>query len=137
MCYCVYLGADNDLPLVPFDAKSPIFSVQPVSASDAVVAQHFNKKNIYYVGSWQGCSCGFANDIDFENAELVAKNSNSVTALLNYISSALQQEDTIEFYTCWVGNEWQEPQERKRENLDSVEVNGFELQEDALLTFFR
>ncbi|MCA8830460.1 hypothetical protein [Hymenobacter pini] len=137
MCYYVYLGADADLPLVALDAKEPVFSVQPIAASDAAVAPHFTKKNIYHLGSWQGCSCGFANDIDFEDAELVAKNSSSVNALLAFIDSALSQEDTVELHTCWAGNQWQLPTERKSTSLHEIQRYGFELEEDVFLTITR
>lgn len=137
MCYCVYLGADADLPLVALDAKEPVFSVQPLDVADLAVTPHFTKKNMYHLGSWQGCSCGFANDIDSEDAELVAKNLCSVNALLAFIASALSQEDTVELHTCWAGNQWQLPTERKSTSLYEIQRCGFELEEDVFLTITR
>ena len=139
MCYCVYLGADTELPLVAFDELNQVFNLEPVDGWETTVAQHFSKKNIYHAGSWQGCSCGFAVGIDLEDAALVAKNLHSVRALLAYIDSALQQQDTVEFYTCWAGNEWQEPQERRVESLYTAKAEPayFELEEDVFITYTR
>ncbi|MBT9394244.1 hypothetical protein KLP40_13820 [Hymenobacter sp. NST-14] len=137
MCYCVYLGADADLSIVASDDEEPVFSVQPLAASDVAVVPNFTKKNIYHLGSWQGCSYGFANDIDFEDAELVAKNASSVNALLSFIDSALSQEEKVELYTCWAGNQWQPPKERRSASLDAIQYCGFELEEDIFLIFTR
>ncbi|UOQ71095.1 hypothetical protein [Hymenobacter cellulosilyticus] len=139
MCYCVYIGADAALPLVGFDKTNSAFSLEPVAGWETTVAQHFSKQNIYYAGSWQGCSCGFAGGIDLEDVALVAKNLRSVRALLAYLDSALQLEDTIEFYTCWTGNQWQEPEQRRVESMYTVRAEPayFELEEDVLITFTR
>ncbi|MBK9399637.1 MAG: hypothetical protein IPN36_01910 [Bacteroidetes bacterium] len=65
MCYCVYLGTNRQLELGNFvPEQTDIFLQQLSEEEQTFLRPKFTKRNIYYVGSDTGCSCGLA----FESA---------------------------------------------------------------------
>jgi len=97
----LYLGSDNELPLVKLQ-KCAFLCVK-----NAQNMQHLTKKFQYYIGSYQGCGCGFwyeaAEDIDdistqFEN------NRRSVAALFEYIQKYVEANQ-CELFTTWADDE--------------------------------
>jgi hypothetical protein len=59
MCMVVYLAADAPLPLISWDAQAPAFHVKALGSRDDPVRARFSKPHVYYVGSHEGCGCGF------------------------------------------------------------------------------
>lgn len=60
-----YLASNRPLPLVQGDEHFPAFAVSAIGEDEelrirTVIASPF----IYYLASWQGCSCGFRNEED-------------------------------------------------------------------------
>jgi hypothetical protein len=65
MCWAMYLFTDNDFEETKYDCNKPamyIISVENDSNEYVNVSKwNENKKNIYYIGSSQGCGCGWRN----------------------------------------------------------------------------
>ena len=74
MCMMVYIGSDNELPLIDRwgNNTSPIYIWElDCSYDDDDFANNaLVKKYKYGVGSWQGCACGFAFDYSDQFNEL-------------------------------------------------------------------
>jgi hypothetical protein len=59
MCLAVYLASDKPLPLIEWNEKEPSFYVGELTKSDKSVKIQFEFPYIYYIGSDEGCGCGF------------------------------------------------------------------------------
>jgi len=83
----------------------------------------FTKKNIYYVGSDTGCSCGFMyeEDEDFEEDE---NEKDSPNELIKFIKEKCDNEN-IELYSCWEG-EWNLPTKSNVEiNVNNLNIENY------------
>ncbi|UOQ99972.1 hypothetical protein MUN81_10825 [Hymenobacter sp. 5317J-9] len=119
--------------MIDWNAASPYFYTTEVPEDEKAVEKHFSKSHIRYMGSWQACSCGFnagTTDDFFESA-------NSARALVDYIRTALKCETSVEFYTCWAGNQSSRPELKVGESIDNINVerDGFSLEENVFVTF--
>lgn len=60
MCLLLYLGADRELPITEeSNADQPGFRVSVVVDVIPGIRQLLNSPYVYYVGSHEGCGCGF------------------------------------------------------------------------------
>lgn len=130
MCLMVWLGSANPLVGVspPEVSEAPLgeLYVKPEPA-DAPVRVQFVQPYVYYVGSHQGCGCGFRSpQLELEGFELVAEVLPLLSALLDdersdfldeqrsrellsaLVRSALCEGD-VEVFSCWAGDEGKAP----------------------------
>ena len=118
MCMAYYIAADSEIPLLPWDETSPGLFVQELQpALDASVAEHFSKACIRYVGSHEGCGCGFRcgedwfDDEDEEQDEDASKDTaarqKDHEQLRDYLVEHCTGQQHVEIYGCWEGD-WQE-----------------------------
>lgn len=123
MCMMLYIAADNELPLVPWDEDSPGLFVKELPEAYEKVRKHLAKKNVYLAGAHTGCGCGFVfgvhEDLDDTNA-----GRRSVEQLLEYLENNLPDKGEIELYSCWAGDE-DKPIEFNR----SIDIKYFRLGE--------
>ena len=115
MCVVVYIAADHPLPLIPWDENSPTFHVSELTEREVVVRRHFGKPYAYYVGSHEGCGCGFQYgwypDLEVNDETRVAC-VESRRRLVMYLERALERSAAVELYTCWDG-ERENPSEHR------------------------
>ncbi len=115
MCYAAYIGTDNKQLVRKFIADQTFLYLEDLTQEKEIIGlrSKFNKIYIYYVGSYQGCSCGFTHDPtqfdeddDYDKKEKsnAIKSCNSLLSLID----DLTKKETIEFYCCWEGD-WEEP----------------------------
>lgn len=112
MCYVVYLGTDQSLKTFKWEKEKPAFYVEEVVEKDRVlIKQYFSKSNIYYIGSHEGCGCGFAyddEDLDVNDADDLADNESrkeSVRRFNSLLEMILQKSNQIEIFLCWDGDQ--------------------------------
>ena len=105
MCLVLYLASDRPRPTIPWDAERPAFHVLADEPA-AVVAAQFTKPHVYYLGSDQGCGCGFMQHFDtqYEDAGAEEKAVNQ-RGLHAYVSACLRDEPAVELFSCWSGDE--------------------------------
>jgi len=60
-----------------------------------------------YVGSDNGCGCGFRREHDemIDDPEQLASKTDNQKRLHDYIASCLVDQESIELYSCWSGDE--------------------------------
>lgn len=106
MCYVLYMASDKIRPLIPWGETSPAFHVKADDVDAEKTRPHFSKKYIYYLGSDEGCGCGFPREYDnmLEPEELISIRENQ-RQLVSYLTSCLQDESFLELYGCWSGDE--------------------------------
>jgi hypothetical protein len=132
MCHVLYMASDKERPLVSWDDAHRGFHV---ALRDGVAVPHLTKPHIRYLGSDQGCGCGFqtaglAMIDDKEQRAIVRKNQEG---LARYLSECLSDEEFIELFTCWNGDEAL-PLERRRElRVEELLEDEFEFGEKELI----
>ena len=113
MCVVVYIAADQPLPLIEWDDQAPAFHVKELVERESAVRQRFGKPHVYYVGSRQGCGCGFQSEYpDMEDDETRAASAEDRAQLVTYLGSAFERSDSVELYSCWDGD-WSYPPEHR------------------------
>ena len=95
MCLTVYIASDVPLPSV----DTPNLVVRPIEERERPVARHFSKPNIYSIGAYTGCACGFRPH--GEDSEARGK---TLSELLQFLD-AHAPDKQLEFFVSWVGRE--------------------------------
>jgi hypothetical protein len=119
MCWALYLASDKELPLVPWDDAHPTFNTQALSENEYPVKEQFSLQNVIYLGSHQGCGCGFMSTEESESKEKAAREK-TVQSLSSYLDFALQNGARLEMFLCWEGDQAEVPVAKK-----SVTTNDF------------
>jgi len=99
MCLRLFLAADWELPLVPWNAERPAFNVTPLSTGEEPVRQQFTRKWVYCAGAHTHCSCGFSPVEEPDETDRLR----SLDALSGYLADASGM-GPLEMYVCWDGD---------------------------------
>lgn len=109
MCFLLYLASSKVRPAIAWDEKQPGFLVKIDDPEVEKVRSHFSRPHIHYLGSSDGCGCAFRRDPDwvFAGEEEARKQliQESQLRLYRYLSECLQDEEAVELYGCWAGDE--------------------------------
>ena len=63
MCLAIYIASDIELSTSKWDKNSPSFYSESIEPNKHYgVDRHFSKPYVYYLGSHEGCGCGFMYD---------------------------------------------------------------------------
>jgi hypothetical protein len=106
MCNVYYIGSDSDLPVFG-SADTKGFYVRELNSHEMVVRKNLPFKYVRYLGSHQGCGCGFRNDSnaapssDLERAATQADHD----SLVSYLLSLPVQQRPMQIFSCWSGGE--------------------------------
>lgn len=122
MCLVLYLGSDKSRALVAWDENAPRFHVKDDDDDAKKASIHFGKRLTYYIGSDDGCGCGFRQESDYmiDDNDQIASKADNQKRLHDYITDCLVDEETVELYSCWSGDE-ELPQEHER-TIDVAEL---------------
>ena len=60
----LFIGTKEKLEVIPFDKSRPDFYVEAIDGEFKPVADKFENKNIYFIGTSRGCSCDFGIEKD-------------------------------------------------------------------------
>jgi hypothetical protein len=107
MCLVLYIASDRKLPVIDWDEAAPSFYVNPNDPDASNAAAHFTKTNMAYVGSDNGCGCGFRSEHDYmiDDPEQIASRTDNQKRLHDYVAACLADETSVELYSCWSGDE--------------------------------
>ncbi len=118
MCTMVYLSSQKPLPTCAWDKDHPAFYVEalPPDSRDNSVRKHLTGPFVYRLGSHQYCGCGISYRYDSEwpdaavfPDELDAA-ENSRESLAEYLTDALKDQESLEIWLCWAGDEACDPE---------------------------
>lgn len=106
MCLVLYMASAKRLT-IPWDQNAPRFHVTEGDADARKARVHVTKERVYYVGSDNGCGCGFRRETDlgFDDPEAVASKRDNHRRLHDYVAACLADEDSVELFSCWSGDE--------------------------------
>jgi len=62
----LFIGTKEKLEEIPFDKECNNLYVEAIDGEFKPVADKFDNKNIYFIGTSRGCSCDFGIEKDFE-----------------------------------------------------------------------
>jgi hypothetical protein len=131
MCMMVYIASEYPLPTSSWDETNPCFYVETLSERDESVRRQFTKPWIYYVGSHEGCGCGFQYGqyagLEKDITALAAARD-SRHRLAEFLAVALQHQWEVELFACWDGDQTAVVEHRGR-------IRASDLMRDR--TFFR
>jgi hypothetical protein len=151
MCHMFYLAADRALPTVEQHVDFPDFEVTTnVGEAGLHIRTLIAAPFLYYVASWQGCSCGFCYEdravLEHTLAEIPdeavrrtcregwQRGYNSVHSLARYLQAQVEH-GPISLYIAWAGREGVPIQHQQRITPEYFGGSAFELlSEDSLLT---
>jgi hypothetical protein len=115
MCLRVYLGCDNEIPLV----DEEYIHVEAVPANEKQVEQWFDCRCVYFVGSHLGCSCGFPSvsadkPVEYRDGMFKANPNHaddlkSVDKLVELLHEIKPKNVTIKLYPVWFDELGREP----------------------------
>lgn len=126
MCLAAYLRSSCPIPEIKWNKNAPAFYIEAVEKSSRV-RRRFSVPYIYYIGSHEGCGCGFlkAGEVgtDLERCQ------ENYKALGQAIREHMRLGATIEVFSCWEGEQASEPKSYAIMNTTILESPTFELKE--------
>jgi hypothetical protein len=131
MCLAVYIASDKPLPIVPWEERRPSFHVHDLTKDpdDEAVRQQFEMAHVHYMGSDEGCGCGFLKEWkEAKDLELVEKN---YSELADYVRGALDGGAKVQMFSCWGGDESSEREFHETIIVDDLLQPDFQFKEKA------
>jgi hypothetical protein len=139
MCFLLFAASERPLPRSEWSMNDPHVHVCDLDESDSWTRSIFSKPEIQYIGSSTGCGCAFpsvrqdrAGDWPYwldpvTDAEEIASNRRECEELFQLLSKL--DEDEIELYGVWAGNEGREPLIGEAIALDDIRLELFRFKE--------
>lgn len=116
------------------DWKEEDYSISITLSEQAL--PNLSKTFKYYIGSDEGCGCGFKQKFDFEYpdySEIESKEKNQ-RELHQLISSLVKKHKTLELFGCWAGGEESAVELIREIKADELLSNNFYFSEQELIT---
>ena len=127
MCLAVYIASNKELALIPWVEAKPSFNILPLSKEEIPVKKQFSLEFVYYVGSHQGCGCGFFKE--GEAGEELAEVEESYKKLATYIIKAKENGASIQLFSCWEGDQTSKVENKEKINESTLNEKQFEFKE--------
>lgn len=131
MCLSLYLASNNELPLISYNGNKPGLNTQDIADNELSLKHIFSKSFIKYIGSDQGCGCGFRHSILDQNEwfnvideDEVEQNNHNHVDLVNFIRNNVS-DNSVEILTCWDGDHDEPILYKETLNLSDLLAEGF------------
>lgn len=128
MCLAVYISSDSSLPIIEIIENSAGFSIREINKNESSVNRHFSKRFIDYVGSAQGCGCGFLADGVYPDTTEFHQLRKSYELLSSYLLRELGSE-CLELFVCWGGDEKEAPEKFLSGRISDISNEQFAFRE--------
>lgn len=131
MCLALYIASEAELPLIDWDKNAPAFYVRTISSHDAIVHSQFQRPHVRYLGSTEGCGCGFIlNGAEPDKLALIQSDRQKLT---DYVRAALQSDPKVQVFGCWEGDQGMSPTRTVQLSLADLLTYEFEMNERILV----
>ena len=127
----LYIGCDQEIPL----QKEEYLSVEKLAEKESQVTRWFDTKNVYFIGSHSGCSCGFPHvvaegpiyyfDGMFDENPHDKEDIKSIIELLKLLEIQKSGNSVIKLYPVWDGDQGVEPKGKIDFNIAGMNPNHF------------
>ena len=128
MCMMVYIAADMPLDLVAWDDLAPAFNVSALAPDEERVRRQFGKTHVVYVGSYEGCACGFQlgeYPPDGADSQEREHQRTSLREFADYLRREIHRVGPIELFACWDGDQEATPEHRRVLTPSALEQESF------------
>jgi hypothetical protein len=126
MCWQLFLASDKELPRIEWDEAVPAFNTSELSDVEERVKIQFLQPYVIYLGSHEGCSCGFFSEYK--------KQEEDRKELAKYLRKTLDAGATLEIFLCWQGGEVKPQTARKKLTPEDFRETEFPLKENEFAT---
>ena len=142
MCFVLYIAATSPIPAIPWDENRRAVHTTELNEFALPVKGKFDRPNVKYVGSSQGCGCGFGH-VMYQNGgwpeesmlgEPDDEQAENHTQLASVLRSLLEQNPEVELFGCWSGDEDEAVAGHKTMSLDELANPDFHFRERVLYT---
>lgn len=130
MCLAVYIASSIGLPTTKWNESVPAFYLETVPLGENVRKQ-FSLPNVYYVGSHEGCGCGFFKEGEADE-ELEIHQSN-YASLARCIRSAQEKGAELELFACWEGDQGSKPEFVESTTATELENPAYQFKEKLFI----
>jgi len=127
VCYALYIGSEGELPVeLAGDSDNDRMWLRALEGrDDRSVVGKFTKANVYYAASWQDCGCGWIADTAlFERPKQRARSREltrlCMTQLRELIALLLRDDETVELYFTWEGEQSHPVKRQLAVHLDEI-----------------
>ena len=115
MCFALYMATDREVRGISWKEDQPALFILETGDNDRGVSKHFTKPFLRYVGSDQGCGCGFRH-VMFQGGgwpeesiinpdESVDEDRQTNHRQLHEVLTSLPEDcRCVELYGCWEGD---------------------------------
>jgi hypothetical protein len=134
MCFMLFVGTDEPLPLKEWRKEAPDVCAQLIGEDETGERIHFNKPIVQYVGSTSGCGCDFPhwilyngevpdNPAEFIDPEQSATHEQNRQALVKLLEG--RARGSAEVYGVWADNYAKAPKGIQEISLDRIRQSSF------------
>jgi len=137
MCMKVYVAADLPLRLVPWNGNAPAFNTSLLASREGRVRAQFTKPHLLYVGSHEGCGCGFQlgeYPAEYFEPDELALRKRSLHEFAAFLREELRRVGSIEVFACWDGDQEAPAEHHRALTPSALEADGFFFLEKELST---
>ena len=129
MCYALYLFTDEFIPEIQWKEENPGMWVQAASDGvdlDALKWPH-NEKNVYYIGSYSRCGCGWSPVTKWDKAEDISWKQSGRRNLAEILHSL--NDKNFWLAISWEGDQGKPLLDETHLRIDDILDNQFEFEE--------
>ena len=132
MCFVLYAASRLKARLIPFNPQTRALNTALPQALKLVIRDKFTLPHVTYVGSDQGCGCGFryvpkeSQDLEdpesiySEGIERQNETQHNHQQLRDYLFREFKVESFVELYGCWDGDEKEAVKFQEEISLDRL-----------------
>lgn len=138
MCFFLYLASDKKIETEEWEEENPKVVICSKGDISFGKTEKFTKENNYYVSSSEGCGCGFRQKFDVEypdylEVEQKIEKEKNQRQLFERLRKLLKDEDYIELFGCWDGDQELEIEFQREIIIDELLSNTFYFREKELI----
>jgi hypothetical protein len=100
MCFCLYLGSSKNPETILFQAPARGVWAGRLHKHDNPVREKFSLPCVSFLGSDQGCGCGFRNESTQDGITQTQPNHQS---LVTFLKAHFSADTFVELYSCMWG----------------------------------
>lgn len=129
MCLALYVITDITIENSKYDKNNPSMYIEDIDPvrEKGVLKWRGGKRNCYYIGSSQGCGCGWAASEDKEDTEDYNTRVKDRKDLYNLLSKPGFRGSYL--ITCWDGEDWKDLAGEETLNIENIKDAGFPFKE--------
>lgn len=133
MCLVVYLASDTPIPPMNLVFGKIGFSIRQLQMNENYVFQNFSKRLAYYIGSAEGCGCGFMMDGVYPDMEEWLDARETYDQLSEFLRRNVKDTE-FEIYACRTGQEGSKPTKYHQIKTADISKTDFEFEEGHFYT---